>query len=139
MINFKKPKDSPNPYCTVILSDNTEAYEHNSYSFWRELKKYCDEKKLTVKSVYIVYNGQKKEYKKNHPVCYFIIYDGKFSLRGGSVIRKGYGIVCLHPGNIKRTYISWYDTSNGKFVYNEVLRGNNRVYEEEIGIQPTKH
>lgn len=132
---FTKPTDSPEPYCIVTLSDDREIYEANRIQFWRELKKFCTSCGLCVKKLYIVVGNQSTPINRNHIKQYFIIRNGKFTVRGGKVeIKKGYGVVCNHPGGIVRTYIAWYNDDTGKFVYNEVIRGTNKLYTEELGI-----
>jgi len=136
MINFEKPADSPTPYCVVELSNGQVIYESNEYTFWRELKNFCKKNgNLSVKKVSIIVGDKPNPIKKNNARHYFIIRNGRMSLRRGvSEIKKGYGVVCVHPGDIKKTYISWYNDDTGKFLYDEVLRGGSELYEKEIGI-----
>ena len=84
--------------------------------------------------------GDKKmPIKRNHIKYYFIVRQGKLTLRssGKAEIKKGYGVICNHPGGITRTYIAWYDDGNGNFIYNETIRGASKFHTEELGISIT--
>lgn len=140
MLNFKIHNDLPNPYCVVNLSDDTIVYENNVCTFWRELKNYCDEHSLTINSMSIFYRNTTNDIfvSKNNIKRYFVIHQAKVSIGAKkAAIKKGYGVVCIHPGGIKKVYISWYDNYTGKLIYHHVIRGGNKVYEEEIGIPKT--
>ena len=131
---FTLQKNKPSPYCTVTLSDGSTAYESNGPIFWRTLKQFCTDNNLTVCNVTIIRNnGDKLPIKRNHPKYYFIVREGKIVIQGDCSVKKGYGVVCLHPGNIKRTYIEWYN-ENGTHAHREVLRDTRTFYEKEIGI-----
>jgi hypothetical protein len=134
MLRFELPKDKPEPYCMVELSDNRIVYETEGTAFWRALRAFCVDNQLAIKTVTIVSNGAETPIKRNNPRFYFIVREGSVPLRGGkSSIKKGYGVICVHPGNVKGTYIEWY-SNKGKYMHREVLRGTQKFYEEEIGI-----
>ena len=136
MINFTKPTDSPSPYCVVDLSDGTQVYESNSYTFWRELKKFCEKKEqLFVKKVTIVLGDNVRPIKYRNIKTHFMIYNAKMSINSNnSEIKKGYGVICCHPGNIVKTYISWFNDNSGVYMYDEAIRGSTELYEKELGI-----
>lgn len=135
MLRFELPKNKPEPYCMVELSDERIVYETEGVAFWRALRSFCVENQLTIKKIVVVSNGVKTPIKRNNPKLYFMIREGTISIKGGGgdSIKKGYGVVCVHPGNIKKTYIEWY-SNKGKYMHREVLRGTQKFYEEEIGI-----
>ena len=125
-------KNEPIPYCVVELSDGSEVYETHGTPFWRELIAFCKENGLSIKELTIVVGCTRKTIKKNNIKQYFIVREGRLTLDNVTV-KKGYGIICLHPGNIKKTYIEWYK-EDGDYAYREVLRGTRTFYEKEIGI-----
>jgi hypothetical protein len=135
VINFEKTADSPTPYCVVELSDGRKIYEVNRIQFWKNLKKFCEEGDLSVKRLYIYRrSGRKSAIKRNNATHYFMVFRGIYSVRGRKDVKKGYGVICVHPGGIKKSYIEWHNDETGEFAYTEVIRGTERFYEEELGI-----
>lgn len=135
MLRFELPKHKPEPYSMVKLSDGRILYETEGVAFWRALRSFCAENQLTIKEIVVVSNGVETPIKRNNPKFYFMIREGAISIKGGgeNSIKKGYGVICVHPGNIKRTYIEWYN-NKGKYIHREVLRDTQKFYEEEISI-----
>jgi hypothetical protein len=136
MIHFDKPADSPTPYCVVELSDGRQVYEAHKIQFWRALRKFCKDGDLFVKKLYIhKESGRRYAIKRNNATHYFMVYRGMYSAKGNRKdVKKGYGVICVHPGGIKKSYIEWHNDETGEFAYTEVIRGTERFYEEELGI-----
>jgi len=135
MIHFEKPIDSPTPSCIVELSDGRLVYEANRIQFWRTLKKFCKDGDLSVKKLYIYKGDRKKAIKRNNATFYFMVYRGMYSAKGNRKdVKKGYGVICVHPGGIQKSYLEWYNDETGEFAYTEVLRGTESFYENDLGI-----
>jgi len=138
MINLprEKPRSSPPSYWVVKLSNGEVFYESNEVNSWRVLHDYCTKNDLKIVELKVINSDGERVVSRNHKKFYFVIRDVTAfgNARLPTIVRKGYGVTCLHPGNLHRAYIQWYDDSNGKFVYTEVLRDVPSFYEKEIGI-----
>jgi hypothetical protein len=137
MIHLEKPADSPAPYCIVELSDGRNVYEANRIQFWRTLKKFCTDGDLSVKRLYIMMSsGRRRTIKRNNATRYFMVYRGIYSAKTAKKkdVKKGYGVICVHPGGIEKSYVDWYNDETGEFAYTEVFRGSERFHKEELGI-----
>jgi len=122
-------------YFKITLSNNKVFYEEKDIVSWRKLQKYCKINKLKIKKFEIMGKDYRK-IKRNHSQFYFLVHDVKASLKNNwQKIKKGYGVACKHPHNIKKCYIYWYN-EDGKYLCKEVL-GNIPKFYNDIGIPAT--
>ena len=139
MIYFEKPSSSPTSFYIVTLSNGQTVYEHNNLLAWKELVKYCNEKNLSITNFLVQDNtGNTIKMYRNHARFYFVIRSVAASLKGsGSFFeyKKGYGITAEHPGNLRKTYIRWYNNDDGKFLNTEVIPEIQEFYETDIGVR----
>ena len=134
---LKEPKKNLSLYFIATLSNDEIFYEDGKLDSWKKLLNYCNVNNLTMKKFEIYDNGKIRLFNQSNVEYYFAIYDVNANLNNNqSTMKRGYGSICLHPRNLKRCYIEWYNCDNKKRIYAEVLRDNQipKFYEKNIGI-----
>lgn len=123
----------------ITLSNNEIVYESENIRSWRKLLDKCREENLKIKNFVIFYNDKKKNIRRNHSSYFFIIQDMVAAIKSGSArMKKGYGVVCNHPGGVERCYIDWFNTKNGQPLYPQIIsRGKIPIFYKQIGVDAT--
>jgi len=123
-------------YYKIILSNGEVAVEQKNITSWKSLLLHCRNNNLTIKNFDIYYKDKSKKIIRNHSKICFIVQDVKSFSNKKTLMKKGYGTICHHPGNIKRCYIDWFNLKDGRLLYPEIIK-NNKIpdFYQVIGIK----